>query len=85
MSEMVERVANIIARADAYCGGPAPCVQPAEDCDCVKTARTIIKAMRTPTTKMICAAADAEVAMQGYPYGLGFSGTWTSMIDEALK
>lgn len=54
MSEMIERVAWIIARADDMCSGEmVPCVPDLpgspDECQCMRTARAGIAAMREPT------------------------------------
>jgi hypothetical protein len=75
MSEMIERVARALCKAD----GVDRCIYP--DCGCPHEyrARAAIEALREPTPAMI------EAGIQcGDGYG-SQPGTWQAMIDQALK
>jgi hypothetical protein len=100
MSEsMVERVARAIAVAqvcglDFKDGQRSLCTDPrvgvdqrvVSDCDCMRSARAAIEAMREPTEAMENAARDWSAAKYGKPIGKDASnGCWQCQINAALK
>lgn len=93
MSEMVGRVAKIIAANSDACmmSGIVPCDDRPNRCHCERTARAAIEAMREPTGEMKNAGAasygvgDAYIGegaalLNGQP-----TRAWQAMIDEALR
>jgi hypothetical protein len=91
MSEMVRRVATVIAENDDACSGArVPCVTAPpgspDECQCMRTARAAMVEIREPTEAMLRAAADAVD-----PYGAipefrrgDAEAHWHVMIDTAL-
>jgi hypothetical protein len=72
MSEMVERVAEAIAKK-RDCYGLAECER--DPCNCLRFARTAIEAMREPTEELRRSLFGAGMSMASYQF----------VIDAALK
>ena len=78
MTEMIERVALIIAKADS---------EPAMDWDERAIALAIIAAMRNPTPEMIQAGELTLTEPRdttGYPCACSEADVWKAMIDAAV-
>jgi hypothetical protein len=92
LANMVERVAAAIADEEEHCGAEALTICSADVCDCRRTARAAIAAMREPTEAMLDAGADAKIRCDEdeergdlTPSRITVpDAVWGSMIDAAL-